>query len=64
MTPLRFTRIEPPPPRGCACDRAPAVQLRAFCGRCRIIRKLPACVLCGDRGWTVRDMRWVRCTHG
>lgn len=47
---------------GCAqCDNGWPVQLRAFCGRCRVLLPLPTCVLCGDKGWTVREMRWVRC---
>lgn len=66
MTQIRFTRIEPPPPRGCpGCDNGPAAALRAFCGPCALWLGRPACVLCGDRGFAVRDMRWVRCEcHG
>ena len=67
---MSFTRIAPPPLRGCAgCDNGLAVQLRAFCGRCRVASpiagacRLPLCVLCRDRGWTVLGMRYVRCEH-
>lgn len=67
-TAARHTRIAPPPERGCVqCDNGLPVQLRAFCGRCRITspvawaRKIPVCVLCNDRGRTVRDMRYVVC---
>lgn len=60
----RFTRLEPPSSRGCdGCDNGLPVQFRAFCGRCRTLLgyPVPVCVLCADKGWRARDMRWVRC---
>lgn len=54
---MAYTRIEPAPDNGCEGCAALA-HVRVFCVQCR-----PQCPWCQGKGYRVRNMSWVKCTH-